>query len=90
MPNCSAGRGVALREVKLKTGRCDYFLLVDRRPVGMVEAKIRDHIATSLTIEPYDFDFAPFSQRGGLGKVYQLFGEKLPALLEEINEVLAA
>jgi type I restriction enzyme R subunit len=35
---------------------------------------IRDHIATSLTIEPDDFDFAPFSQRGGLGKVYQLFG----------------
>jgi type I restriction enzyme R subunit len=35
----SAGRGVALREVKLKTGRCDYFLLVDRKPVGMVEAK---------------------------------------------------
>jgi type I restriction enzyme R subunit len=30
----SAGRGVALREVKLKTGRCDYFLLVDRKPVG--------------------------------------------------------
>ena len=35
----SAGRGVALREVTLKTGRCDYFLLVDRKPVGMVEAK---------------------------------------------------
>jgi type I restriction enzyme R subunit len=51
---------------------------------------IRDHIATSLTIEPDDFDFAPFSQRGGLGKVYQLFGEKLPALLDELNEVLAA
>ena len=51
---------------------------------------IRDHIATSLTIETDDFDFAPFSQRGGLGKVYQLFGEKLPALLEELNEVLAA
>jgi type I restriction enzyme R subunit len=51
---------------------------------------IRDHIATSLTIETDDFDFAPFSQRGGLGKVYQLFGEKLPALLDELNEVLAA
>ena len=51
---------------------------------------IRDHIATSLTIEPDDFDFAPFSQRGGLGKVYQLFGEQLPTLLDELNEVLAA
>src|SRR5436189_60565 len=35
----SAGRGIALREVRLKTGPCDYLLLVDRRPVGVVEAK---------------------------------------------------
>ncbi|HXB02021.1 MAG TPA: type I restriction-modification enzyme R subunit C-terminal domain-containing protein [Opitutaceae bacterium] len=51
---------------------------------------IRDHIATSLSIEPDDFDFAPFSQRGGLGKAHQLFGEQLPKLLDELNEVLAA
>ncbi len=35
----SAGRGVALREVKLKTSGVIYFLLVDRKPVGMLEAK---------------------------------------------------
>jgi type I restriction enzyme R subunit len=35
----SAGRGIALREVPLKTGPCDYLLLVDRKPVGVVEAK---------------------------------------------------
>lgn len=35
----SAGRGIALREVPLKTGPCDYLLLVDRRPLGVVEAK---------------------------------------------------
>ncbi|MBI4023424.1 MAG: hypothetical protein HY360_00485 [Verrucomicrobia bacterium] len=51
---------------------------------------IRDHIATSLSIEPGDFDYAPFSQRGGLGKANQLFGEQLPTLLDELNEVLAA
>src|SRR5436190_21250498 len=51
---------------------------------------IRDHIATSLSIEPEDFDYAPFSQRGGLGKAHQLFGDKLPALLDELNTVLAA
>jgi len=51
---------------------------------------IRDHIATSLSIEPDDFDYAPFSQRGGLGKVHQLFGEQLPVLLDELNEALAA
>ncbi|MBU2055065.1 MAG: restriction endonuclease subunit R, partial [Proteobacteria bacterium] len=51
---------------------------------------IRDHIATSLSIEPGDFDYAPFNQRGGLGRAHQLFGEQLPQLLDELNEVLAA
>jgi hypothetical protein len=51
---------------------------------------IRDHIATSLSIEPNDFDYAPFSQRGGLGKAHQLFGDKLLPLLDELNQTLAA
>lgn len=37
--NLSAGPGIALREVHLKTGRCDYLLVVDRKPVGVIEAK---------------------------------------------------
>ncbi len=37
--NPSAGRGIALREVPLKSGRCDYLLLVDRQALGVVEAK---------------------------------------------------
>jgi type I restriction enzyme R subunit len=51
---------------------------------------IRDHIATSLSIEPEDFEYTPFGERGGLGKAHQLFGEQLPKLLDELNEVLAA
>jgi type I restriction enzyme, R subunit len=51
---------------------------------------IRDHIATSVTIEPDDLELAPFRQRGGLGKAHQLFGSDLPKLLDELNEVLAA
>jgi type I restriction enzyme R subunit len=51
---------------------------------------IRDHIATSLSIEPEDLDLSPFNQRGGLGKAHQLFGEQLPKLLDELNQVLAA
>lgn len=35
----SAGRGIAVREVRLKEGRCDYLLLIDRKPVGIIEAK---------------------------------------------------
>jgi type I restriction enzyme R subunit len=51
---------------------------------------IRDHIATSLSIEAEDFDYSPFTQRGGLGKAHQLFGDELPRLLDELNEALAA
>ena len=51
---------------------------------------IRDHVAASLRIEMDDFDYAPFTQRGGAGKVYQVFGEELNTLLDELNEVLAA
>jgi len=51
---------------------------------------IRDHIATSLSIEADDFDYSPFSQQGGLGKAWQLFGDQLPTILEELNGVLVA
>lgn len=51
---------------------------------------IRDHIATSLSIEPEDLELSPFNQRGGLGKAHQLFGDQLPKLLDELNEALAA
>ncbi len=51
---------------------------------------IRDHIATSISIETKDFDYAPFNQQGGLGKAHQLFGERFPELLDELNKVLVA
>jgi type I restriction enzyme R subunit len=51
---------------------------------------IRDHVAANLGIEPDDFNYAPFIQQGGLGKVHQLFGDKLNAIIEELNETLAA
>jgi type I restriction enzyme R subunit len=51
---------------------------------------IRDHIAANLGIAPDDFEYAPFAQEGGLGKVYQLFGDELNGLIEQLNESLAA
>jgi type I restriction enzyme R subunit len=51
---------------------------------------IKDHIANALAIEQDDFSEVPFSNMGGLAKVYQLFGDRLPKLLEEMNERLAA
>jgi type I restriction enzyme R subunit len=51
---------------------------------------IKDHIAQSLAIEQADFEEVPFNRMGGLGKVYQLFGDRLPKILDELNERLAA
>jgi type I restriction enzyme, R subunit len=51
---------------------------------------IKDHIATSMHITRSDFDFNPFAELGGLGKAWQVFGDGLDKLLEEINEGLAA
>ena len=51
---------------------------------------IKDHIASSLRIEQDDFEDVPFNQWGGLGGVYQVFGEDLNPLLAELNERLAA
>ncbi len=51
---------------------------------------IRDAIASSVTIEPDDFESSPFVQRGGLGKAYQVFGPQLYTILQELNERLAA
>ena len=49
---------------------------------------IRDHIAGSVSIEMGDFQYAPFNQQGGLGKAYELFGDELGGLLEELNSAL--
>jgi len=51
---------------------------------------IRDHIAANLGIDTDDFEYAPFSQEGGLGKVYQLFGQQLPEMLSSLNTTLVA
>ena len=52
--------------------------------------RIRDHLAASLAISPDDFQYAPFSAHGGLGKAFEVFGDRLSPLLDELNEVLAA
>ncbi len=51
---------------------------------------IRDHIAANLGIETDDFEYAPFAQEGGLGKVHQLFGPNLTPIMENLNTVLVA
>jgi type I restriction enzyme R subunit len=51
---------------------------------------IRDHITGSFHIDRESLELSPFDAKGGLGKMYQLFGERMEPLLEELNEALAA
>mgnify|MGYP003120201835 CR=1 FL=1 len=51
---------------------------------------IRDHLATSFTIERDDLDMAPFNGKGGLGQMYTLFGDKMDDVMIEMNEALSA
>jgi type I restriction enzyme R subunit len=51
---------------------------------------IRDHIASSLAVEPEDLELDPFNRWGGLGRAQLVFGDRFLPLLNELNEVLAA
>ena len=51
---------------------------------------IKDYIAGSFHIEKEDFDLSPFNAQGGLGKMWQLFGDKTDEIINELNETLAA
>lgn len=51
---------------------------------------IKDHIATSIHIDADDLDYTPFDAEGGKGKMFQLFGDKMNEIINELNEALAA
>lgn len=51
---------------------------------------IKDHIAASLSITPDDLDLHPFDRRGGLGRFYEVFGDRYLDVLAEMNEELVA
>lgn len=51
---------------------------------------IKDHIATSVAVGWDDFDNVPFSAKGGRVKAYNLFGQDLDRVMEELNAVLVA
>ena len=51
---------------------------------------IKDHVVSSYHIEIDDLDFTPFDAKGGRGKMYQLFGNEMNEIINELNEVLAA
>jgi len=51
---------------------------------------IKDYVTNSYHIEKEDFDLNPFNAQGGLGKMWQLFGDTTDEIIVELNEALAA
>ncbi|ADJ28671.1 DEAD/DEAH box helicase family protein [Nitrosococcus watsonii] len=51
---------------------------------------IRDHIISSFHIEQDDLEMAPFDAQGGMGRMYQLFGDRMDEVMGELNEALVA
>jgi type I restriction enzyme R subunit len=51
---------------------------------------MKDNIASELGIAPESFDYTPFAEHGGIGKAFQVFGDRLNPLMAELTEVLAA
>ena len=51
---------------------------------------IKDHIASSLSIEMEHFEYEPFYEKGGPIKAFQVFGDDLSDIMGELNEELVA
>jgi len=50
---------------------------------------IKEHNTSSFHIEKDDFDLNPFNAQGGLGKMWQLFGDQTDGIIDELNEALS-
>lgn len=48
---------------------------------------LKDHVVSSYHIELGDLDYTLFDAKGGRGKMYQLFGEQMSSIINELNEV---
>jgi len=51
---------------------------------------IKDHIVSSYHMDVEDLDYNPFDGKGGRGRMYQLFGDQMNGIIEELNEALVA
>jgi len=51
---------------------------------------MNEHIMSSFHIDVDDLEYTPFDAEGGVGKMYQLFGDRMGEIIEELNEALAA
>ena len=51
---------------------------------------LKEHVVSSYHVEMDDLDYTPFDSKGGKGMMYQLFGDEMSEIIEELNGVLVA
>lgn len=51
---------------------------------------LKEQVAHSFHIEVEDLDYVPFDSKGGRGRMWQLFGEQMETIIEQLNEELVA
>jgi len=79
--NLAAGLGVAVREYQTDFGPADYVLFVDKKPVGVIEAKKKDAGVNLVTdVENQSADYAS-------AKLKYLNNDPLPFVYESTGEI---
>lgn len=78
--NLAAGLGVAVREYQTDIGPADYVLFVDKKPVGIIEAKREDEAVKLTTVEDQSAGYAT-------AKLRLLDNAPLPFVYESTGEI---
>ncbi|WP_424492726.1 type I restriction-modification enzyme R subunit C-terminal domain-containing protein [Salinimicrobium sp. GXAS 041] len=51
---------------------------------------IKNHVSSSFHLDVEDLDYTPFDSKGGRGMMWQLFGNDMEKIIDDLNEALAA
>lgn len=78
--NLVAGLGIAIREYQTDIGLADYVLFVDKKAVGIIEAKREELGSTLTTVEEQSYQYAT-------SKLRLLNNDPLPFVYESTGEV---
>jgi type I site-specific restriction endonuclease len=73
-----------------KSGKTHYVIVDAIGVTKSLKTAIRDHVMNSFRLDREDLEYAPFDAQGGLGKMYQLFGERMDPIIAELNKELTA
>lgn len=78
--NLAAGTGIAVREYQTDIGPADYVLFVDKKPVGIIEAKREEEGVRLSTVEEQSVQYAS-------AKLRLLNNDPLPFVYESTGEI---